>query len=92
LPLPQREVIERTYPDVKRRAPDRGQSSEFFIRIISGSDLSTSLRANGSRERAPDDRLREAIQRHEERAGLLPPSLFKLRRTRSSQELLAMTG
>jgi hypothetical protein len=25
--------------------------------------VSTSLRANGSRERAPDDRLREAIQR-----------------------------
>src|SRR5882672_10377802 len=26
-----------------------------------GTDFSTSLRANGSRERAPDDRLREAI-------------------------------
>jgi hypothetical protein len=26
------------------------------------------------------------------RTGLLPPSLFELRRTRSSQELLAMTG
>jgi hypothetical protein len=26
--------------------------------------ISSSLRANGSRERAPDDRLREAIQRH----------------------------
>jgi hypothetical protein len=25
-------------------------------------NISTSLRANGSRERAPDDRLREAIQ------------------------------
>ena len=33
----------------------------------------------------------EALQGHEARTGLLPPSLFELRRTQSSQELLAMT-
>ena len=43
---------------------------------------SSLLRANGSRECAPDDRLREGIHvpallRH----GLLPPSLRELRRT-----------
>jgi hypothetical protein len=47
----------------------------------------TSLRANGSRECAPDDRLHEAIHRAaSKKAGLLrrfrlPPSLFELRRT-----------
>jgi hypothetical protein len=29
------------------------------------------MRANGSRERAPDDRLREAIQSYRNKAGLL---------------------
>src|SRR5437016_3226274 len=44
--------------------------------------LSPSLRANGSRECAPDDRLREAIHRAAQRKnGLLPPSLGELRRT-----------
>ncbi len=33
--------------------------------------LNPSLRANGSRECAPDDRLREAIHGYEERLGLL---------------------
>jgi hypothetical protein len=41
----------------------------------------SSLRANGSRERAPDDRLREAIQ-----------SGAKQDWIASSQVLLAMTG
>jgi hypothetical protein len=41
----------------------------------------SSLRANGSRECAPDDRLREAIQKPQKQPGLL-------RRLR----LLAMTG
>ena len=46
------------------------------------------MRANGSRERAPDDRLREAIHfRRAKKDGLLPPSLVELRRTRSSQAL-----
>src|SRR6266404_2545106 len=37
----------------------------------------TSLRANGSRECAPDDKLREAIHRAAQRKnGLLPPSLM----------------
>jgi hypothetical protein len=35
------------------------------------SALSTSLRANGSRECAPDDRLREAIQEPKRKTGLL---------------------
>src|ERR1700730_1773654 len=40
------------------------------------------LRANGSRECAPDDRLREAIHLPTKRKnGLLPPSLAELRRT-----------
>src|SRR5258708_39605021 len=42
---------------------------------------STSLRANGSRERAPDDRLREVIHAAAERKAWIA----------SSQELLAMT-
>jgi hypothetical protein len=44
--------------------------------------LATSLRANGSRECAPDDRLREAIQ------NLFVTQLW----IASSQALLAMTG
>jgi hypothetical protein len=43
--------------------------------------LSTSLRANGSRECAPDDRLREAIQNATKEDWIA-----------SSQALLAMTG
>src|SRR5258705_12736694 len=51
----------------------------------------SSLRANGSRERAPDDRLREAIHRAAQRKnGLLrrlrPPSLVELRRTSPSPQ------
>jgi hypothetical protein len=42
---------------------------------------SPSLRANGSRECAPDDRLREAIQKARKKSWIA-----------SSQELLAMTG
>jgi hypothetical protein len=49
---------------------------------------STSLRAAGSRECAPGVRSNPAKRTQ---AGLPPPSLFELRRTRSSQELLAMT-
>jgi len=50
----------------------------------------TAKAANGARKCAPDDRLREAIHRAAYRKnGLLPPSLFELRRTgrrwRSSQ-------
>jgi hypothetical protein len=33
----------------------------------------------------------ETIQGRQQRTGLLPPSLFELRRTQSSQGLLAMT-
>src|SRR5438874_8784861 len=58
--------------------------------------LVPSLRANGSRECAPDDRLREAIQvaRATGKTGLLrrfrlPPSLCELRRTRSLVEATA---
>jgi hypothetical protein len=41
--------------------------------MTAGFFLGPSLRANGSRERAPDDRLREAIQlsRNKQEAGLL---------------------
>jgi hypothetical protein len=47
--------------------------------------------ANGSRERAPDDRLREAIRCENEKTGLLrriPPSPFELP---ADKALLAMT-
>ena len=43
----------------------------------------SSLRANGSRECAPDDRLREAIQKLKKQTGLLPPRAPPLRRTRT---------
>jgi hypothetical protein len=38
----------------------------YRIAVAAANELSTSLRATGSRERAPDDRLREAIQCHKE--------------------------
>src|ERR1700694_4905658 len=51
--------------------------------------LRSSLRATGSRERAPDDRLREAIHSRAKKEWIgssLPPALVELRRTsRSSQ-------
>jgi hypothetical protein len=37
-----------------------------------------SLRANGSRERAPDDRLREAIHNHEKRLDCFVASLLAM--------------
>jgi hypothetical protein len=41
-------------------------------------ELSPSLRANGSRECAPDDRLREAIQRHKESLDCFVASLLAM--------------
>jgi hypothetical protein len=57
-------------------------SSAAFAHCRSGLPIEPSLRANGSRECAPDDRLREAIHLAAQRKnGLLRPSLAELGRT-----------
>ncbi len=52
-------------------ATSRSESANLLIRI---SNSKSSLRANGSRECAPDDRLREAIQNSSAAIGLDRPS------------------
>ncbi|MCC8984644.1 hypothetical protein [Bradyrhizobium acaciae] len=52
----------------------------------------TSLRADGSRERAPDDRLREAIHRTAYAEGWIASSLQRKIALQFCRELLAMTA
>src|ERR1700704_4553753 len=65
--------IDRTRPPARRsdhifRKPDAPNYSFRAVIIL------TSLRANGSRECAPDDRLREAIQNTDKDRIALPPA------------------
>ena len=80
------------------------QTSGAWRREIAEVYLAPSLRANGSGERPPADRLREAIQfSPRQRSGLLPPTrksasadskpaIARESDGGSSQALLAMTG